>query len=93
MKKTNIITYFESNDYKGFEEMMQFEFEEDNRPIAEKNTDEYWSRFADYEEIEWDCFMSNLKYSEFNKPCIVMGSLGLWNGRRDIITTKFYNGF
>ena len=34
-----------------------------------------------------DLFL-NLQYSKFNKPCVVLGSVGTWRGRFDIETEK-----
>ena len=34
----------------------------------------------EYMTINFDDFKSNLKYSKWNIPCMITGSLGLWNG-------------
>ena len=40
--------------------------------------------------MEWDDLMSNIKYDKNNNVnCIVVGSLGLWDGRHDIDPKHF----
>ena len=89
MRTTKRIAYFESLDYKGFEEFMKYEFDEDNRPISKEGSEEYYERFSNWEEMNWDDFMSNLKYSTSNRECVVVGSVGLWFGRREIEAKRF----
>ena len=89
MKKSSIITYFDSNDYKGFEAYMVDEFNEVETPISKQGSEEYYERYSNWEEMNWSDFMSNLKYSKFNIDCVVVGSLGLWNGTRDIDARRF----
>ena len=39
---------------------------------------------------DWEDLFANLKYSKYaNAPCVVFGSLGLWNGRHNVYTTRF----
>lgn len=37
---------------------------------------------------EWSGLFDNLEINKYNTECVVLGSLGLWNGRRDIIPTR-----
>ena len=37
---------------------------------------------------EWFGLFDNLEINKYNTECVVLGSLGLWNGRRDIIPTR-----
>ena len=89
MRTAKRITYFESNDYEGFEAYMADEFNEVEIPISEQGSEEYYERYSNWEEMNWNDFMANLKYSTSNKDCVVVGSVGLWNGRRDIKPKRF----
>lgn len=40
-------------------------------------------------DFEFECFMDNLLFSEYDTNCVVCGSLGLWYGRREICPEKF----
>ena len=40
--------------------------------------------------MDWDDLMTNIKYDKDNNvDCVVVGSLGLWDGRHDIDTKHF----
>lgn len=40
--------------------------------------------------MDWDDLMTNIKYDKNNNvDCVVVGSLGLWNGRHDIDAKHF----
>lgn len=89
MGTTKKITYFESLDYKGFNEFMKCEFDEVETPISEEGSEEYYERFSEWEQMNWDDLMSNIKYSSSNRDCVVVGSVGLWFGRREIQAKRF----
>lgn len=40
-------------------------------------------------DFELECFMDNILYSNYEKDCVVCGSLGLWFGRREIEPKRF----
>ena len=47
-----------------------------------------------YEEISmcWNDLMDEIRFNiDINQPCVVVGTLGLWNGNPDIIPTRFNN--
>lgn len=54
----------------------------------EENSNEMYERIDQEIESEIDSFWGNLKYSKYNNnKCVIVGSLGLWNGRRGIVPT------
>lgn len=38
--------------------------------------------------MEWEDMLCGMKHSKYNDECVVLGCLGLWYGRRDIIPTR-----
>ena len=59
--------------------------------IEGENSQAYWDFASRYHEIDWDDLRENLKYSkEANQPVLLLGTLGLWNGRRTIIYNNKY---
>lgn len=45
-------------------------------------------------QIAYEDFWNNINYSKYNKiPCIIIGKLGLWNGKKDIVPVKTDNLF
>lgn len=56
--------------------------------VPEENSNDYWEKVNWIREPEWDDFLANLKYSKvFPKRVVVVGSAGLWYGRRTIVPT------
>lgn len=55
--------------------------------------DEYSNYFhewvGDTLSIEWEDMVDNIKRSDYNDMCVVVGTLGLWNGCPDITPTRF----
>lgn len=49
----------------------------------------YSDAVAEMEREEYEDFIGNLESSYFNaSECVIIGTLGLWNGRREIIPVK-----
>lgn len=45
--------------------------------------DDYVSNMID---LEYEDFMTNMQYSSYNEyKCVILGSLGRWNGRKQIV--------
>ena len=59
--------------------------EEMDEEIHPEGSDEYWQQCMSIFENDWDDFKANMKYSKWNVPCMITGSLGLWNGRPTIV--------
>ena len=58
-------------------------------PQAEDSQD-YWEYVSERRYIEYDDFISNMENSaQAEKPCLLTGSCGLWNGTRVIKPYKF----
>ena len=65
------------DDYKEWCEEMEEE-------IHPEHSEKYWDQCRRIFENDWDDFKCNMKYSKWNVPCMITGSLGLWNGRPNI---------
>ena len=37
---------------------------------------------------DWEALLSNIHYSKIDGECVILGSLGLWNGRHDVGAVK-----
>lgn len=60
--------------------------EANERDVPEENSSEYWDLVNDFREWDWDDFETNIKYSrKLPKQCVITGTLGLWDGRHEII--------
>jgi hypothetical protein len=73
--------WFEELTLTDFE--VQYEEELIERDIK-KDSEEYYELYTDACTMNFEDFMSNLKYSNNNQPCVIIGSLGLWNGKHTI---------
>lgn len=77
--------YFALMPYKDYAKMCR---EEDVRPKP-KDSQAYYDDIAERTEMELDDFKSNLECSENNKPCMLTGSDGLWDGRHTLCPVKY----
>ena len=60
--------------------------------IEGENSQAYWDFASRYHENDWDDLKVNLKCSkEANQPVLLLGTLGLWNGKRTIFPTRCEN--
>jgi hypothetical protein len=56
-------------------------FDEECKENDLEPTDErYWEWVGERQRWDWEDLIENIKYSEFNTRCVIMGELGLWNG-------------
>ena len=70
-------------EYKQHCEANEFE------PQAEDSQD-YWDYVSESRSLEYDDFILNMENStQANKPCLLSGSCGLWDGTHDIMPYKF----
>lgn len=73
-------------DYMEYKEYCEVN---ERKPQAEDSQD-YWDYVAEIKSIEYNDFISNMENStQANKPCLLTGSCGLWNGKHEIIPHKF----
>ena len=62
-------------------------------PQAEDSQD-YWDYVSERRSMEYNDFITNMENSvQANKPCLLTGSCGLWNGKHEIISYKFSDVF
>lgn len=58
-------------------------------PQSEDSQD-YWYYVSEICSMKYNDFISDMENStQANKPCLLTGSCGLWNGRHEIIPYKF----
>ena len=64
--------------------------EENNCEPQAEDSQDYWDYVTEVRSMEYNDFISNMENStQSNKPCLLTGSCGLWNGSHDIIPHKF----
>lgn len=79
---------FDSSYLPDYEDYVNDCIENEIEPAAE-NSQAHWNWVDKMNELERDDFFSNLQFSEFNRPCMITGRLGLWNGNPDIVPEMF----
>lgn len=86
--KRNIIkdcVLYDSQATWDYEDYLGYCEEMDIKP-AEEGSAEYYEFMARQSQYDWEDFEGNMKYSDFNRqPCMITGTLGLWNGHPDIV--------
>ncbi len=93
-KKTILVTQKLYDDYNiEFDELREVyaQITDDNTILNSRDNDSAFIEwvFGEYLNTEWTDLLDNIKYSKYgNIPCVVVGTLGLWNGRKDIYPTK-----
>lgn len=83
MKK---VTYIDTHDYDGLTYADYLEYcEEEGCTADEEDSNEFYEWLSRETEVNVECFFENLKYSKVgNKPCVISGELGLWDGTHTI---------
>lgn len=72
------VTSFKYTDYVDFCEVNEITPEPEN-------SDDYWNWVSEERQRNVDDFLLNLQYAKINdEPVMITGSLGLWNGTREI---------
>lgn len=77
-------TIYDSSEilnYEDYKEICEANF----RPIYPDDSEDYWDEVYHQKELDWENFNDNIEYAHVGEPCMLMGSVGLWNGRRDIV--------
>lgn len=93
-KKTILVTQKLYDDYNiEFDELREVyaQITDDNTILNSRDNDSAFIEwvFGEYLNTEWTDLLDNIKYSKYgNIPCVVVGTLGLWNGRKNIYPTK-----
>lgn len=57
---------------------------------SEENSDDYWEYVSDSHENDWDYLRLNLGHGSdnANEPCVITGTLGLWNGNKTVLPVR-----
>jgi hypothetical protein len=93
-KKAVLVSQKLYDDYDiDFDELREVyaEITDDNTILNSRDNDSAFIEwvYGEYLNSEWTDLLDNIKYSKYgNIPCVVVGTLGLWNGRKDIYPTK-----
>ena len=93
-KKTILVRQKLYDDYNiEFDELRELyaQITDDNTILNSRDDDSAFIEwvFGEYLNTEWTDLLDNIKYSKYgNIPCVIVGTLGLWNGRKDIYPTK-----
>lgn len=89
MKKIEI-TLFSNRDYD-FDEYKEYykeNLELTDEEMEDVSDERIWNYISDCKAIEFNALLINLKHGDYaDCPCVIMGSLGLWNGRHEIYAT------
>ena len=63
--------------------------EEMGLTVYPEDSEDYYEFVRRQNENDWDDFKANMAYSAYKgQPCMITGTLGLWNGRPDIVPVK-----
>ena len=83
-------TLYDSRYYDNlpYEEYAQQCRDNDERPKPE-GSQAYYDHIASLTKMELDDLKSNIEYCGFNKPCLLTGSAGLWDGRHTLCPMKY----
>ena len=93
-KKAVLVNQKLYDDYNiDFDELREVyaQIADDNTILNSRDNDSAFIEwvYGEYLNSEWIDLLDNIKYSKYgNIPCVVVGTLGLWNGRKDIYPTK-----
>lgn len=92
MKRGKLIkncVLYDTQSYNNYEDYKEY-----CKCIAKEPLSEYSQDFYDFvsqeRDLDWEFFESNMNHSNINdSSCMLMGTLGLWNKKPDIIPIKF----
>jgi hypothetical protein len=75
-----------------FEDYVKYLTSEDNDNYNVDDEHDYWQWIEEQQRLDFEDLIVNLKYSAYGKNSVmVVGTLGLWYGKRDIEPTYFEN--
>ena len=85
MKKSKVLFDNRSINYDEWYSFYE-EYCLDNDIICkDRESNDFYEWVGETLNMDWDDFFTNLKYDKDNNcECVVLGSLGLWYGRREI---------
>lgn len=83
-------TYYDSTQYSlmDYEDYAKMCRENDENPFPE-GSQAYYDHINSLTDQDLDNFKDNLQYSKYNLPCLMTGTLGLWDGRADLCPVKY----
>lgn len=65
------------------------EYPEKVPPMGNKFFNDFFQWCIKYAQRDYEDFMDNMEYSDYNKECVLYGKLGLWDGSPEIDFYKF----
>lgn len=64
--------------------------EHSDEPVPSENSDAFHAWCRDEADTNWDADLENIKFEKrYNVPCVLSGTLGLWDGKHTICLEKF----
>ena len=83
-------TYYDSTQYSlmDYEDYAKMCRDNDEEPFPE-SSQAYYDHISSLTDQDLDNFKDNLQYSDYNLPCLMTGTLGLWNGHPDLCPIKY----
>ena len=82
-RKTTGFTIYDSRDTFDYDDYVDWCNDNNIEPAGEDSTD-YWDWVSETNNAYYDDMMSNLSHTKIDCPLMIVGDLGLWNGRRTI---------
>lgn len=83
-------TYYDSTQYSmmDYEKYAKMCRDNDEKPYPE-GSQAYYDHIGSLTDEDLDAFKDNLQYSKYNLPCLMTGTLDLWNGRPGLCPVKY----
>ena len=87
MKKDKEYLLIDTTDVPEYSDYVEYCKANNIEPDEEDSVD-YWEYVGDMQRYYYEEELINIKHSDdMDKPCIITGSLGLWNGRKTVWAT------
>lgn len=85
MKKNGTITLVDTTYVPSYNDYVEYCEDNDFKP-SEEDSQDFWDWVSENQEDEISCFYDNLvdEVSGYDSPCLILGDLGLWDGRHEI---------
>lgn len=79
-------------DYDDYRKEYAELFDDESVLTSRDNDSAFYDWVSNCINCDWEDMLANIKYSQYGKTeCVILGNLGLWDGRRDILPTRCNN--
>ena len=82
------VVYYNGRDYSPSNQEIREHYISEFEQTPEEDMDFFFEWVHEASSEDFNDFIYELKYSDNNVPCVILGTLGLWNGRREIIPCR-----